>query len=54
MPQAKVLGGKRVAHFTRPRIQGMALNARLDPDRADLLPKMLVRIAYDLLCDIIR
>jgi len=54
MPQAKVLGGKRVAHFMRPRIEGMACNARLHPNRTDLLPKMLMRIAYDLLCDVIR
>jgi hypothetical protein len=53
MPQAKVLGGKRVAHFMRPRIEGMACNARLHPDRPDLLPKMLVRIADDLLGDVL-
>jgi len=49
MIKAKVLGGKRVPHFTRPRIEGMAFNARLHPDRADLLPKMLLGIADDLL-----
>jgi len=32
----------------------MALNARLHPNRPHLLPKMLMRIAYDLLCDVIR
>src|SRR5438876_10805768 len=45
MTQAKVLGGKRVPHFTRPRIQGMACKARLHPNRVDLLPKMVVGIA---------
>ena len=33
----------------RSSIEGMALNARLHPDRADLLPKMLLGIADDLL-----
>jgi hypothetical protein len=54
MTQAKILGGKCVAHFPCPRIQGMAVNARLYSDRADFLPKMLLGIAYDLLCDVIR
>jgi len=49
MTQSKVLGGKSVAHFTCPRIQGMAFNARLHPNRPNLLPKMLLRIADDLL-----
>jgi len=54
MTQAKVLGGKRVAHFMRPRIEGMPRNARLHPNRTHLLSKMLVRITYDLLCYVIR
>src|SRR2546425_7119845 len=50
MHQAKVLGRKCVAHLMRPRIEGMALNARLHPDCVDLLPKMLLGIAEDVLC----
>jgi len=49
MTHAKVLGGKRVPHLTRPRIQGMALKARLHPNRVDLLPKMVVGIADNVL-----
>jgi hypothetical protein len=49
MHQAKVLGEKRVPYLTRPRIQGMALNARLHPNRADLFPEMFVGIADDVL-----
>jgi hypothetical protein len=49
MKQAKILGEKRVPHLTRPRIQGMACNSRLHPNRADLFPKMVVGIADDLL-----
>jgi hypothetical protein len=54
MTKAKVLGKKRVAHFTRPRIEGMALNANLHPNRTDLLPKMLLGIADDLLGHVVR
>jgi hypothetical protein len=54
MIQAKILRGKRVAHFTCPRIQGMAFNARLHPNGTDLLPKMLLGIADDLLRHIVR
>src|SRR5262249_23845663 len=54
MTQSKVLGGKSVAHLTCPRIQGMAFNARLHPDRAVLLPKMLLGIADDLLHHVVR
>src|SRR5262249_29882584 len=54
MTQAKVLGGKRVPYLTRPRIQGMARNTRLHPNRTDLLPKMLLGIADDLLGDVLR
>src|SRR5262245_39412828 len=46
--QGKIRGGKRGAHFTRPRIQGMAFHARLHADRAYPLPKMLLGIADDL------
>jgi hypothetical protein len=49
MTQAKVLWGKSVAHFTCPRIQGMALNARLHPNRMDLLSKMFLSIADNLM-----
>src|SRR5712692_4299373 len=45
MHQAKVLGRKGVADLMRPGVEGMALNARLHPDRVDLLPKMLLGIA---------
>ena len=54
LTKAKVLGGKRVAHFTRPRIEGMALKAKLHPDRVDLLPKMLLGIAEDVLRHVVR
>jgi len=53
MTQAKVLRKKRIPYFPRPRIQGMARNARLHPNRPHLLPKMLMRIADDLLGDVI-
>ena len=52
--QSQSPGGKRVAHFTRPRIEGMAIKARLHPDRVDLLPKMLLGIAEDVLHDVVR
>src|SRR5262245_53401399 len=38
MTQAKILREKGVPDLPRPCIQGMAFNARLHPDRADLLP----------------
>src|SRR6266567_1850031 len=54
MTQAKVLGEKRIPYLTCPRIQGMALDARLHPNRPHLLPKMLLRIADDLLYHVVR
>src|SRR5438093_12155306 len=54
MTKAKVLGRKRVPHLMRPGVKGMALNARLHPDRTDLLPKMLLRIADDVLHHVVR
>src|SRR5436190_12656566 len=54
MTQAEVLRKKCVSYLPRPRIQGMALDASLHPNRPHLLPKMLVRIADDFLCDGIR
>src|SRR4030095_9501734 len=54
MTKAKVLGRKRVPHLMRPGVKGMAFNARLHPDRADLLPKMLLGIADDLLRHVVR
>src|SRR5207244_8924562 len=47
--QAKVIWGKSITHLTRPCVKGMALDAILHPDRADLFPKMLLGIADDLL-----
>src|SRR5713101_5572419 len=47
--QAEVIWRKSVTHLTRPRVEGMALNAILHPDRADLFPKVLLGIANDLL-----
>src|SRR2546425_6013770 len=54
MTQAKVLGEKRVPHLTCPRIQGMAGNARLHPNRTDLLSKMVVGIAENVLRHVVR
>ena len=39
MDQTKIRGGKRITHLLRPRIEGMARNAILHPDGADLFPK---------------
>src|SRR6266853_2737044 len=49
MHKAKILGRKGVTHLMRPHIEGMAFNARLHPNRTDLLPKMLMGVADDLL-----
>src|SRR2546423_8341276 len=49
MHQAKILGRKRVADLMRPGVEGMTFQARLHPDRLDLLPKMLLGIAEDVL-----
>jgi hypothetical protein len=49
MTQAKILREKGVPDLPRSCIQGMALKPRLHPDGADLLPKMLLGIADDLL-----
>src|SRR5262249_47241773 len=49
MTQAKILPEKGVPDFPRPRIQGMALQTSLHPNRTDLLPKMLLGIADNLL-----
>src|SRR5262245_9432399 len=49
MTQAKILWEKGVPYLPRPRIQGMALQTSLHPNRTDLLPKMLLRIADNLL-----
>src|SRR5712691_3943846 len=49
MHKAKVLGRKRVPHLMRPGVKGMARNASLHADRPDLLSKMLLGIADDLL-----
>jgi hypothetical protein len=38
----------------RPGVKGMALKPRLHPNRTDLLPKMLLRIADDLLGHVVR
>ena len=47
--QAEVRWGKSVTHLMRPRVEGMALDAILHPDRADLFPKMLLGIPGNLL-----
>src|SRR5574341_32492 len=54
MYKAKVLGRKRVADLMRPGIEGMAFQASLDPDRVDLLAKMILGIASDLLSHFFR
>src|SRR5262245_45724875 len=46
--QAKILREKCVPYLPRPRIQGMALQTSLHPNRTDLLPKMLLGIADNL------
>src|SRR5207302_7078470 len=47
--QAKIRGGKRVPHLTRARVEDMALQALLYPDRADHVPKMLLGIVENVL-----
>src|SRR5206468_12257635 len=52
--QTKVSGGKRITHLTRLRVEGMARNAILYPDGADLSPEILIDITNDVLRHIIR
>src|SRR5262249_34840826 len=47
--QAEVIWGKSVTHFTGARVEGMALNTILHPNRAHDLPKILLGIASNLL-----
>src|SRR5262249_32616463 len=47
--QAEVIWGKSVTYLTGARVEGMALNAILHPDRAHGLPKILLGIASNLL-----
>src|SRR5262249_23154640 len=47
--QSEVIGGKSVTHFTSARVEGMALNAILHPNRAHGLPEILLGIASNLL-----
>jgi hypothetical protein len=54
MTQAKVLGEKGVPYLMCPRIQGMALQTSLHPNRTDLLPKMLLGIADNVLRHVVR
>src|SRR5262245_38771338 len=47
--QTEIIWGKSVTHLTGARVEGVALNTILHPNRAHGLPKMLLGIASDLL-----
>src|SRR4030095_13886112 len=47
--QAKVVWGESVTHLTCARVEGVAFNAILHANGADILSEMLLGIAYDLL-----
>src|SRR6266446_3772695 len=47
--QAEVIWGESVTHLTRARVEGVAFNAVLHANGADILSEMLLSIAYDLL-----
>src|SRR5262245_10275741 len=52
--QAEIIGGESVPYLTSARIEGMALNAILHPNRAHCLPKVLLGIASNLLRHFVR